>query len=84
MMDTITYSDARTKLASTMKKVCENHEPVIITRQKAESVVMLSLEDFRAMEETAYLLRVPKNAKRLLESIAELERGGGKVRRLSE
>lgn len=83
-MDTITYSDARTKLASTMKKVCENHEPVIITRQKAESVVMLSLEDFRAMEETAYLLRVPKNAKRLLESIAELERGGGKVRRLSE
>jgi antitoxin YefM len=83
-MDTITYSDARSKLASTMKKVCENHEPVIITRQKEESVVMLSLEDFRAMEETAYLLRVPKNARRLLESIAELERGGGKVRQLSE
>ena len=83
-MDTITYSDARTKLASTMKKVCEDHEPVIITRQKEESVVMLSLEDFRAMEETAYLLRVPKNARRLLESIAELERGGGKARKLAE
>ncbi len=83
-MDTITYSDARTRLASTMKKVCENHEPVIITRQKEESVVMLSLEDFRSLEETAYLLRVPKNAKRLLESIAELERGGGKERKLVE
>ena len=56
-----------------MKKVCDDHEPVIITRQKEESVVMLSLEDFRALEETAYLLRVPKNARRLLESIAELE-----------
>jgi antitoxin YefM len=67
-----------------MKKVCDDHEPVIITRQKEESVVMLSLEDFRALEETAYLLRVPKNARRLLESIAELERGGGKTRKLAE
>jgi antitoxin YefM len=67
-----------------MKKVCDNHEPVIITRQKEDSVVMLSLEDFRALEETAYLLRVPKNARRLLESIAELERGGGKTRKLAE
>ncbi len=83
-MATITYSAARTKLAATMKKVCDNHEPVIITRQKEESVVMLSLEDFRALEETAYLLRVPKNARRLLESIAELERGGGKTRKLVE
>jgi antitoxin YefM len=83
-MATITYSAARTNLASTMKKVCDNHEPVIITRQKEESVVMLSLEDFRALEETAYLLRVPKNARRLLESIAELERGGGKTRKLAE
>jgi antitoxin YefM len=83
-MATITYSAARTNLATTMKKVCDNHEPVIITRQKEESVVMLSLEDFRALEETAYLLRVPKNARRLLESIAELERGGGKTRKLVE
>ena len=83
-MATITYSDARTRLAATMKKVCDNHEPIIITRQKQESVVMLSLEDFRALEETAYLLRVPKNARRLLESIAELERGGGKTRKLAE
>lgn len=83
-MNTITYSAARISLATTMKEVCDNHEPVIITRQKEESVVMLSLEDFRALEETAYLLRVPNNAKRLLESIAELEHSGGKARKLSE
>ncbi|HXX81559.1 MAG TPA: type II toxin-antitoxin system prevent-host-death family antitoxin [Thermodesulfovibrionales bacterium] len=82
-MNTITYSAARAGLAQTMKKVCKDHEPVIITRQKEESVVMLSLEDFTSLEETAYLLRVPKNAKRLLESIAELERGGGTLRRLA-
>lgn len=68
-MNTITYSAAWSSLASAMKKVCEDHEPVIITRQKEESVVMISLEDFTALEETAYLLRVPKNARRLLESI---------------
>ncbi len=83
-MATITYTAARTRLAATMKKVCDDHEPVIITRQKEESVVMLSLEDFKALEETAYLLRVPKNARRLLESIAELERDGGKTRKLAE
>ncbi len=83
-MNTITYSAARAGLASAMKKVCKDHEPIIITRQKEDSVVMLSLEDFTSLEETAYLLRVPKNARRLLESIAELERGGGKVRKLAK
>jgi antitoxin YefM len=83
-MTTITYSAARAGLAQAMKKVCKDHEPVIITRQKNESVVMISLEDFKALEETAYLLRVPKNARRLLESIAELEQGGGTERTLSE
>ena len=82
-MDTISYSAARTRLASTMKKVCEDHEPVIITRQQEDSVVMISLADFKALEETSFLLRVPKNARRLLESIAELEKGGGKGRTLT-
>ena len=83
-MDTITYSAARASLSSTMQKVCDNHEPVVITRQKEESVVMLSLEDYKALEETSYLLRVPENAKRLLESIAELESGKGSEHALSE
>lgn len=83
-MNTLTYTTARAKLAETMKQVCENHEPVIITRQKEEPVVMLSLDDFNSMEETAYLLRSPENARRLLESLAEVARGGGVERELSE
>ncbi len=76
-MDTITYTSARGNLAKTMEKVCNDHSPVIITRKTAQPVVMMSLEDFEALEETAYLLRSPKNARRLLESIAELASGKG-------
>jgi antitoxin YefM len=67
-----------------MEKVCNDHAPVIITRQNERSVVMISLEDYQALEETAYLLRSPKNARRLLESIAELNAGGGTARELLE
>ncbi len=81
-MDAISYTAARQNLAKTMDRVCSDHEPIIITRNNAQSVVMISLEDFNALEETAYLLRSPKNAKRLLESIAQLETGGGTEREL--
>jgi antitoxin YefM len=67
-----------------MERVCDHHEPVIITRNGQESVVMLSLDDFNSLEETAYLLRSPRNAKRLLEAIADLERGRGIERELIE
>jgi antitoxin YefM len=83
-MDTITYTAARAKLAQTMDRVCDDHEPLIITRSRQQSVVMMSLEDFKALEETAYLLRAPRNAKRLLEAISSLEGGDGKERRLAE
>jgi antitoxin YefM len=76
-MDTITYTHARSHLAETMEKVCDDHALVIITRKNKRSVVMISLEDYQALEETAYLLRSPKNARRLLESMAELEAGRG-------
>lgn len=76
-MDTITYTSARGNLAKTMKKVCEDHSPVVITRKSEKPVVMMSLEDYQALEETAYLLRSPENARRLLESIAQLESGNG-------
>lgn len=81
-MDTITYTRARSSLAATMERVCEDHAPVIITK-KDESVVMMSLADYQSMEETAYLLRSPRNARRLLESMAQLESGGGKSRKLA-
>lgn len=81
-MDAISYSAARANLAKTMDKVCADHAPIIITRKSESPVVMLSLEDYQAMEETAYLLRSPANARRLLESIAELESGQGTEREL--
>jgi antitoxin YefM len=83
-MATITYSEARSKLAETMEKVCDDHAPIIITRKNSRPVVMISLDDFKALEETSYLLRSPRNARRLLESIAELESGGGTKRELIE
>jgi antitoxin YefM len=81
-MDTITYSTARAKLADTMDRVCDDHEPIIVTRGGQQAVVMMSLDDFKSLEETAYLLRSPKNAQRLLESMASLASGKGKARSL--
>ena len=81
-MDTLTYSEARSKLANAMDKVCDDHAPIVITRKNSQSVVMMSLDDYQALEETAYLLRSPKNAKRLIESIVELKSGGGSSRKL--
>lgn len=83
-MDAITYSSARANLAKTMDRVCEDHEPLIITRNGEQSVVMLSLEDFKALEETAYLLRNPTNAKRLLNAVAQLAAGKGLERKLAK
>lgn len=82
-MDAVTYSSARANLASTMNRVCEDHEALIITRNGEQSVVMLSLEDYNALEETAYLLRNPTNAKRLLSAIGQLNAGKGTERDLA-
>jgi len=74
-MDAITYSHARENLAATMDQVCKDSTPVIITRQKAQPVVMMSLADYNAIEETAYLLRSPANAARLRASLAHARSG---------
>ncbi|MFH0976537.1 MAG: type II toxin-antitoxin system prevent-host-death family antitoxin [Spirochaetota bacterium] len=81
-MKAITYTAARSNLASTMRKVCDDHNPVIVTRKNNESVIIMSLEDYESLTETTYLLQSPKNAKRLLESIEELKAGKGKQREL--
>ena len=83
-MDAITYSAARANLANTMDRVCNDHEALIITRNGELSVVMLSLEDFQALEETAYLLRNPANAKRLLAATEQLRAGKGVARELAK
>ncbi len=82
IMKSITYTAAREKLAATMDQVCEDRAPVVITRNRDQAVVMLSLEDYESLEETAYLIRSPANARRLLASIKELESGHGRVRKL--
>jgi antitoxin YefM len=82
-MEAINYSEARKRLVETMERVCDTHEPVIVTRRNAKSVVMLSLDDYNAMEETAYLLRSPANAARLRESIRQAGEGRAVARELA-
>ena len=83
-MDALSYTAARANLAQTMTRVCADHEPMIITRNGQPSVVMLSLEDYNALEETAYLLRSPHNAKRLIAAIENIENGQGQEQQLRE
>jgi antitoxin YefM len=83
-VDVLTYSDTRANLKEVMDRVVEDRTPVIITRQKAEAVVMVSLADWNAMEETLHLLSTPANAEDLRASIAELNAGGGTERELLE
>ena len=81
-MTAISYTAARENLAQTMDKVCSDHAPVIITRNRDQAVVMLALAEYQALEETAYLLKSPANAKRLMQSIAQLKAGKGRVRKV--
>jgi len=83
-MQTINFSQTRQHLATTFDKVVENSTPIIVTRQNKESVVILSLKDYRSMEETAYLMQSEANAKRLNRSIAQLEADEGQERELIE
>ncbi len=83
-METISYTTARKSLDKTIQKVCADHIPVIITGQESEPVVILSLEDYHALEETAYLLRSPKNAARLTQAIEEIESGKAREKDLLE
>jgi len=83
-MRTINYTAARQNFAETMDQVNADRAPVLVTRQKGEPVVMMSLADFNAMEETAYLLRSPANAERLLKSVNSLRAGQAQKRNLIE
>ena len=78
----ITYTAARENLASTINRVCEDHAPVVITRNRDQAVVMLSLAEYESLQETAYLLRSPTNAKRLLAAVDTLKRGKGIKRKI--
>ncbi|HEX8513972.1 MAG TPA: type II toxin-antitoxin system prevent-host-death family antitoxin [Allosphingosinicella sp.] len=83
-MDVLTYSDARANLKGVMDRVVDDRTQVVITRQKSEAVVMVSLEDWNAMEETMHLLSTPTNAERLRSSIRQLEAAKGSEHDLVE
>jgi antitoxin YefM len=82
-MKAITYTSARENLATTMDRVCEDSAPITIARSgKQQAVVMMSLEEYQQLEETAHLLRSPTNARRLLSAVDHLAKGNGRERKL--
>tara|TARA_B100000745_G_C20120325_1_gene383593 strand:- start:820 stop:1071 length:252 start_codon:yes stop_codon:yes gene_type:complete len=83
-MKTMTYSESRARYAETLNAVTDDREEVVITRAGHEPVVMVALDDYESLKETAYLLRSPENARQLLTSIDRLEHGSGSARELLE
>jgi antitoxin YefM len=81
-MDVVSYSDARANLKQVMDRVIEDRTEVIVTRQKAEAVVMVSLSEWNSISETLHLLSSPKNAERLRQSIEQMDAGKGTERDL--
>ena len=83
-MKTLSYSQTRANLAATLDAVTDDREEVVVTRAGHEPVVIVSLEDYESLKETAFLLKSPENARRLLASIDRLESGRGAERELAE
>lgn len=83
-MQALSYSEARANLSSLMDKVNDDHAPMLVTRQGGRPVVVMSLDDFTAWEETTYLLRSPANAQQLTQAITALDGGAGQARDLVE
>ncbi|MEQ4609963.1 type II toxin-antitoxin system Phd/YefM family antitoxin [Streptomyces bacillaris] len=83
-MRTMTYTESRAKYAETLSAVVDDREEVVVTRAGHEPVVIVALDEYESLKETAYQLRSPENARRLLASIERLESGGGTVRELAE
>ena len=82
-MQAVSFSELRNHMKHVMDIVRDRHEPAIITR-KHGNMVLMSLEDYNALEETSYILKNPKNAERVLASVAELREGKGKEHKLIE
>jgi len=81
-MNALTYTHTRQHFAEVMRQVNDNHEPVVVTSQRGKPIVIMSLDDYQSLEETAYLMRNPVGAKRLLASVEELRNDGGLVKEL--
>lgn len=81
-MKALSYSALRKNLSKAMDQVNDDHAPIVITRQKGQSAVLLSLDDFESWQETAYLLRSPKMARRLRDAVQQIESGKAITRKL--
>ena len=82
-MQAVSFSELRKDMKHIMDMTKDRHEPTIITRKQGNMVIM-SLEDYNSLEETAYILSNPKNAQRVLASLAELREGKGQEHELIE
>ncbi|NLG54953.1 MAG: type II toxin-antitoxin system prevent-host-death family antitoxin [Rhodococcus sp.] len=83
-MKTMSYTESRARYAEVLDSVVNDREEIVITRAGHESVVIVSLEDYESLRETAYLMRSPANARRLLDSMERLEAGRGQPHELAE
>lgn len=81
-MKTMSYTESRARYAEVLDSVINDREEIVITRAGHEPVVIVSLADFESLRETAYLMRSPANARRLLDAMERLETGGGTTREL--
>ena len=82
VMDVMNFTETRANLKDVMDRVVQDHAPVVVARQRAEAVVLVSLSDWQALEESSHLLSSPTNRQRLADAIAELDRGEGLERTL--
>jgi antitoxin YefM len=80
----VSYSELRNNLATYMDEVCDSRAPLVVTRQNARSVVLMSEDDYEGLMETVHLLKSPANAARLLRSIKEADQGQLTERELIE
>ena len=83
-MKTLSYTESRRRYAEVLDHVVDDREEVVITRAGHEPVVIVSLEEYESLRETAYLMRSAANARRLLDAMDRLEAGGGTEHELVE
>jgi antitoxin YefM len=75
-MKALSSTELRANLSAVMDRVNDDHEPVIVHRAKGKPVVIVSLEDWSSMDETAYLTASPANKAALDAAIAADNAGG--------
>ncbi len=81
-MNVISFSELRQNMREVMNTVVDQHDPMIVTRQKEAPLVLMSLSDYNAIEETAYILSNPHNAEEILTAVARVRKGLAKPREL--